>query len=217
MVGFARRDLSDEEFRDHLLRGDQQAQPQPAGEEGDLGVVRQRHRVPPRRLRRPGRATSSSRSGSTASTATAGPPATGSSTLPCRRPVPGDRQAARSGRPGGSRRSAPRRIEARLDAGHRREAVRLRPRQRQDAEPRARPRSSTRSRSTGSTTTSARRRSRTWPSSASATASSSRSGTGATSTRSRSPWPRRSGSRGAASSTTRPARCATSSRTTACS
>jgi glucose-6-phosphate 1-dehydrogenase len=46
---------------------------------------------------------------------------------------------------------------------------------------------------------------------------SSRSGTAATSTRCRSPWPRPSGSRGAASSTTTPARCVTSSRTMASS
>ena len=55
VVGFARRDLSDEAVPRPPARGHQQAQPQPSGEAGDLGVVRARHRVPPRRLRRSGR------------------------------------------------------------------------------------------------------------------------------------------------------------------
>jgi hypothetical protein len=54
-------------------------------------------------------------------------------------------------------------------------------------------------------------------SSGSGTGSSSRSGTAATSTMSRSPSPSRSASRAAARSTRRPARVATSSRTTSCS
>ena len=78
-------------------------------------------------------------------------------------------------------------------------------------------RSSASRRSIASTTTWARRPSATCWSSGSATASSSRSGTGATSTTCRSPWPSRSASRTAARSTRRPARRATSSRTTSCS
>ena len=74
--------------------------------------------------------------------------------------------------------------------------------------------SSTRPRSSASTTTSARRRSRTSSRSASATRSASRSGTASTSTTCRSRWPRTSASRGAASSTRRPGRRATSCRTT---
>ena len=76
---------------------------------------------------------------------------------------------------------------------------------------------STRARSSASTTTSARRRSRTCSRCGSRTASSSRSGTGSSSTTSRSPSPSRSGSRAAPPSTSRPARSATSSRTTCCS
>ena len=63
--------------------------------------------------------------------------------------------------------------------------------------------------SSASTTTSARRRCRTSSTSASPTPSSSRSGTATTSRTCRSPWPRRSASRGAASSTRRPASSAT--------
>ena len=68
--------------------------------------------------------------------------------------------------------------------------------------------------STGSTTSSGR-----WAWSRSSTCGSrtrcsSRSGTATTSRRCRSPWPRASGSRTAATSTTRSARCATSSSTT---
>ncbi len=96
------------------------------------------------------------------------------------------------------------------------EALRARPRQR--AWPwtsRCTP-PSTRARSTGSTTTWARRRCRTcWPS-GSPTPSSSRSGTDATSSRSRSPWPRAWASSTGAASTRRPAPCGTSSRTTSC-
>ena len=71
-------------------------------------------------------------------------------------------------------------------------------------------------RSTASITSSGRSRSRTCSCSASRTRCSSRSGTTTTSTRCRSRWPRRSGSRAAASSTKRWVRCVTSCRTTFC-
>ena len=71
--------------------------------------------------------------------------------------------------------------------------------------------------SSASTTTSARRPCRTCSSRASPTRCSSRCGTAAGSTTCRSPWPRRSASEGAATTTTAPARCATWCRTTCCS
>ena len=71
--------------------------------------------------------------------------------------------------------------------------------------------------SSASTTISAKRRSRTSSSFVSATRSSSASGTATPSTTSRSPSPSTSASKAAPPSTRRPARCATSSRTTRCS
>ena len=71
-------------------------------------------------------------------------------------------------------------------------------------------------RSIASTTTWAKRRSRTSWCSGSPTASSSRSGTAATSTTCRSPWRRRSASKAAAATTRKRARCATWCRTTCC-
>ena len=117
------------------------------------------------------------------------------------------RPAARRGRPA-------REEEGQLAARDHREAVRPRPRVRARAEPRDPRGAATRSRSTASITTSARRRCRTSWRSASPTASSSRSGTAATSITCRSPSPRPWASRGAAATTTRPARCATWCRTT---
>ena len=96
----------------------------------------------------------------------------------------------------------------------RREAVRARPRLRPGARRRAAPVRRRGSAATGSTTTSGRWASRRSSSCGSPTRCSSRSGTGITSPRSRSRWPRRSASRTAATSTTRSARCATSSSTT---
>ena len=97
---------------------------------------------------------------------------------------------------------------------HRREAVRNGPRLGAGAEPDPLLGVSRVVRSSGSTTTSASSRSTTCSSSGSRTRSWSRSGTATTSRACRSRWRRISASRGGARSTTRPARSATSSRTT---
>ena len=112
-----------------------------------------------------------------------------------------------------SSRACGRRADARRPR-RRREAVRPRP-----ATPRARSppsctSTSTSRSSTGSTTTSGRWGSRRSSTCASRTRCSSRSGTGTTSSACRSRWPRTSASTTAATSTTRSARCATSSSTT---
>ena len=138
VVGFARRDLTDDEFRAHLLEGiNKYSRNRPAKpaiwESFARGIEYHRGDFDDpaayvelaKRLDRIDR-----------DRGTAGQPAL----LP-RRPagaVPRDRQPARAGRAGGARRPAPQRPEARLDPRHRREAVRLRPRERPDAEPRAR-------------------------------------------------------------------------------
>ena len=214
VVGFARRELTDDEFRQHLLEGiNKHSRNRPAkpaiwesfarGIEYHHGNLRR-----PGRLRRAGEAARSDRPRPRHRREPALLPGGPAGALP------GDRPPSRAGRTGRARRAPPQRLEARLDARHRREAVRIRPRERPHCSTASLPTSSTRTRSTGSTITSARRPSRTSPSSASGTACSSRSGTAATSTRSRSPSPRRSASRAAASSTTPPAPCATSSRAT---
>ena len=83
VVGFARRPLSDQEFRDHLLAGiDKYSRNRPAKpaiwESFAQGI--EYHRATST-IRRP---MPSWRSGSIASTAIAAPPGTGSSTWPCR-------------------------------------------------------------------------------------------------------------------------------------
>ena len=197
---------------------DQQVQPQQAGQAGDLGLDRRRDRVPARRLQRSRPRTPSSpkrldridRDRGTAGNRLfylAVPP----SLYP---EIVNQLDRAGLAASGEHRRE---RLEAGLDARHRREAVRLRPRVGADPEPRDRrglrrgPGLSDRPLPRQGDRPEPRR------SSASGTACSSRSGTVATSTRSRSRWPRRSASRAAASSTTRPAPCATWSRTTASS
>ena len=115
----------------------QQAQPQPSGQAGDLGVVRTGDRVPPGQLRRPGglrRACEAARSDRPR------PRHRRESALLPGRPagaLPGDRPPSRAGRPGRPRQPSPQRLEARLDARHRREAVRIGSRQRPAAQPRA--------------------------------------------------------------------------------
>ena len=110
-----------------------------------------------------------------------------------------------------------------LDRGRRARALRLRERRTRRRGEAVRPRPRLRARrstarswrcspsrpSSASITTSARSRCRTCSTSASATRSSSRCGTATTSPACRSPWPRASGSRAAAASTTRPAPSAT--------
>ncbi len=97
----------------------------------------------------------------------------------------------------------------RLEADHRRKAVRHRPALGQGAEPPDPRPTGTKARFSASIITSARRRCRTsWPF-ASPTGCSSRCGTSSTSIISSSPSPSRSASRAAAATTTRPACCGT--------
>ena len=196
---------------------DQQVQSQPPGQARDLGVVRARRSSTSAATSTTRRRMPSSRSASIASTATAAPRGTASSTWRFHRASTrrssshleqaglaasgGDRAAgAKRGwtrviveKPFGYDLEAPAKLNRQLaDVFDEDQVYRI-------------------------DHYLARRPSRTSPSSASGTGSSSRSGTGATSTRSRSRWRRRSASRGAASSTTRPGPCATSCRTTASS
>ena len=165
-------------------------------------------RLPRGRLRRPGRVRPARRPARRRSTASTAPAATGCSTWrPSRRPS--RRSSASSGGSASTTRST-----AAAGAGSSSRSRSGATSTRRSGSTARSSRSSARSRSTGSTTTWARRPSATCWSSGSATGSSSRSGTGATSTMSRSRWPSRSGSRTAARSTRRPARSATSSRTT---
>ena len=119
------------------------------------------------------------------------------------------------GATGGSRTDAGGRSA--LAAGRHRKAFRTRSRIRPAAEPATAAGGRAKSRSTASITIWARKPSRTFWRCASPTESSSRSGTAATSITSRFRWRKRSASRSAAATTTRPARCATWCPTTSCS
>ena len=185
IVGFARRDWSDQLFRDELKKS--LVNPKDPELRSLLGGVRPAdlRTTPATSTSRP--AIRSSRTHSNRLDATHGTRGNRLFYLAVSpRILLGDRRTARPGRPDLRGRRRP------VEPGRHREAVRPRPRQRPGAEPR-RLAVSARTRSTGSTTTWARRRSRTsWPS-ASATRCSSRSGTATTSSRSRSPPPRNSG------------------------
>ena len=85
VVGFARRDLTDDEFREHLLEGINKHSRNKPAKQAIWESFAKRHRVPPRRLRRSGRLRRARASGSTGSTATVAPTGIGSSTSPSRR------------------------------------------------------------------------------------------------------------------------------------
>ena len=175
LIGVARRDLSDDDFRADDERVDRallaQA-PRPAGARraAEAGALRGRH------VRRPERIRAARRRPPRRSTSEAGVQFNRVfylSTAPEFFPVIVD----------GARRRGPAPRRGRRGARRDREAVRLRPRVRARPEPQRCSTSSTSGRSTASTTTSARRRCRTCWRSGSRTRCSSRSGTATTSTR----------------------------------
>ena len=84
-VGFARRDWTDDQFRDHLLAGINKYSRNRPVEARDLGDVRARRSSTSAATSTTRPPTPSSRSASIGSTATAAPPATASSTWPSRR------------------------------------------------------------------------------------------------------------------------------------
>ena len=130
IVGFARRDWTDDELRDEFEKslakslGPDFAEFWPA--------VRQPHRLRRRELRRPGGLRQAQGSGSTSSTAPTAPAATGSTTWPSP-PSSSRRSSSSSARPGLIYPGAP---GDALEPRRHREAVRPRPGQRPGAEPR---------------------------------------------------------------------------------
>ena len=207
IVGAARTEETDEQFRERMKQAVQDARARPV-RRGGLGRARGRDALRRRSTspttKRRGRA---ARHADASSTRSAARRATASTTSRCRRARSATLvdEIARAARRRG------------LDPADHREAVRPRPRVGARAERRDPASTSPSTRSSASTTTSARRRCRTCWRCGSRTASSSRSGTGSSSTTCRSRSPSRSGSRAAPASTSRRARSATSSRTTCCS
>ena len=219
IIGFARRAMTDEAFRDELRTAcAEHARRRPLDTELWSAFAAQ-HLLPAGELRRPRLvrcAQAAPRGDRTHARAARQPRLLSRHAAVVVRggdPRPGPRRAgAATAAPGGG---APRAAAA-VRARHHREAVRHRSGDGARAEPRRSTRRWTSGRSTESITTWARRPSRTCWCSGSRTASSSRCGTTTSSITSRSPAPRASASRRAAATSSRPAACATWCRTTCC-